>query len=245
VAIGIAIVTVGTFYFLFTAAVYHTVPWTWIAAEATHRDLTAPGMLGYVLPAGWTVAIVAGAAVALINDLPAMLLAVSRLMFAWAEDGIFPRRVAQVHPLRHTPDMAILLSGCMASLGILGSHLAGDFFLGVDLLVISMLVNFLLMCVAVLALPARNPELAREVRVLPKRWMQMPVALAGILILSVFLAVHVWNDLSVSQPAWYFHSTPVWLAVMAAASVIYFRELGRLRHDGVDVDALFLSLPPE
>jgi hypothetical protein len=63
--------------------------------------------------------------------------------------------------------------------------------------------------------------------------------------LSVFLAVHVWNDLSVSQPAWYFHSTPVWLAVMAAASVIYFRELGRLRHDGVDVDALFLSLPPE
>ena len=34
----------------------------------------------------------------------------------------------------------------MASVGILGSHLAGDFFLGVDILVTSMLVNFLLMC---------------------------------------------------------------------------------------------------
>ncbi|MDH3223902.1 MAG: APC family permease, partial [Gemmatimonadota bacterium] len=81
-AIGIAVVTVGSFYFLFTAAVYHAVPWDFIAEEAQGRDLTAPGLLGYVLPVGWTVAIVAGAAVALINDLPAMLLAVSRLMFA-------------------------------------------------------------------------------------------------------------------------------------------------------------------
>jgi len=147
-AIGIAIITVGTFYFLFTAAVYHAVPWTYIAEEAATRDLTAPGMLGYLLPVGWTVAIVAGAAIALINDLPAMLLAVSRLMFAWAEDGIFPRRVARVHPERHTPDVAIMLSGAMASVGILGSHLAGDFFIGVDILVTSMLVNFLFMCLS-------------------------------------------------------------------------------------------------
>jgi amino acid transporter len=244
-AIGIAIVTVGTFYFLFTAAVYHAVPWTWIAEEATTRDLTAPGMLGYLLPVGWTVAIVAGAAVALINDLPAMLLAVSRLMFAWAEDGIFPRRVARVHPHRHTPDVAIVLSGVMASVGILGSHLAGDFFIGVDILVTSMLVNFLLMCVAVLTLPRRNPELAREVRVLPRRSIQVPVALAGVAFLTTFLVVHVWNDLSIPQVAWYFHSTPVWLGVMGIASAVYFREHGRLKRRGIDVTALFSTLPPE
>jgi len=244
-AIGIAIVTVGTFYFLFTAAIYHAVPWTWIAEEAATRDLTAPGMLGYLLPVGWTVAIVAGAAIALINDLPAMLLAVSRLMFAWAEDGIFPRSVARVHPRRHTPDIAIMLSGAMASVGILGSHLAGDFFLGVDILVTSMLVNFLFMCLSVLALPRRNPELAREVRVLPQRWLQVPLALMGVASLGTFLAVHVWNDLSIPQAAWYLHSTPVWLAVLGVASVIYFRELGRLRRSGVDVATLFATLPPE
>ena len=244
-AIGIAIVTVGTFYFLFTAAVYHAVPWTWIAEEAATRDLTAPGMLGYLLPVGWTVAIVAGAAIALINDLPAMLLAVSRLMFAWAEDGIFPPRVARVHPERHTPDVAIVLSGAMASVGILGSHLAGDFFLGVDILVTSMLVNFLFMCLSVLTLPSRNPELAREVRVLPQRWIQVPLALTGIALLGTFLAVHVWNDLSIPQAAWYLHSTPVWLLVLGVASVIYFRELGRLRRRGVDTATLFATLPPE
>ncbi|NIP58679.1 MAG: amino acid permease, partial [Gemmatimonadetes bacterium] len=134
-AIGIAVVTVGGFYMLFTGAIYHAVPWSWVAQEAQLRDLTAPGLLGYLLPTGWTVAIVGGAAVALINDLPAMLLAVSRLVFAWAEDGIFPRVVARIHPRLHTPWVALLLSGAMATVGILGSHLAGDFFLGVDILV--------------------------------------------------------------------------------------------------------------
>jgi len=100
-AIGISMVTVGTFYMLFTAAVYHTVPWNYVAERALTEDLTAPGLLGYVISPAGTVLIVAGAAIALINDLPAMLLAVSRLMFAWAEDGVFPRVVARIHPRLH------------------------------------------------------------------------------------------------------------------------------------------------
>jgi amino acid transporter len=244
-AIGIAVLSVGTFYLLFTAAVYHAVPWQWVAEEAQVRDLTAPGLLGYLLPAAWTAAIVAGAAVALTNDLPAMLLAVSRLMFAWAEDGIFPRAVAAVHPTRHTPGVAIVLSGMMASVGIVGSHLAGDFFLGVDILVTSMLVNFLLMCAAVLALPHRNPALAAEVRVLPRRGPQASLALLGVALLGTFLGVHVWKDVSTPQPAWYFHSTAVWFVVMAVGSVIYAREHARLRRRGVDVRRRFSTLPPE
>ena len=156
----------GAYYLLFTAAVYHTVPWEFVWDRAQAQDLTAPGLLGYVLPPGWTIAIVAGAAIALINDLPAMLLAVSRLVFAWAEDRIFPSRMAHVHPTRHTPTAAILLSAGLASLAILGSHFAGDFFLGIDIMVTSMLVNFILMCVSVLVLPRRNPEIAANFRVL-------------------------------------------------------------------------------
>ena len=72
-AIGIAVVTVGTFYMLFTAAMYHVVPWSYIAEEAMTRDLTAPGLLGYLLSPGWTVAIVFGAAVAPVVSCPAAL----------------------------------------------------------------------------------------------------------------------------------------------------------------------------
>jgi len=244
-AIGVSVLTVGAFYLLFTAAVYHAVPWGYVAHEAKSRDLTAPGLLGTLLSPGWTVAIVVGAAVALTNDLPAMILAVSRLMFAWGEDGIFPRAVTRVHAAWHTPHVAIVLSGAMASLGILGSHLAGDFFLGVDILVTSMLVNFLLMCVSVLALPRRNPAIARMVTVAPSRAVQVPLAAGGVALLSVFLAVHVWKDLTADVAAWYFRSTPLWIMVMAVATAIYVREVGKLRRAGVDVGALFSTLPPE
>lgn len=244
-AIGIAVVTVGIFYMLFTAAVYHAVPWQYIAQEAQRRDLTAPGLLGVLLPPFWTVVIVSGAALALVKDLPAMLLAVSRLMFAWAEDGIFPRGVAGVHSRFHSPWIAILASGMMASLGILGSHLAGDFFLGVDILVTSMLVNFLLMCVSVLTLPRRNPQIARQIAVLPSRRLQVPLAVLGVAVLALFLVVHTWKDLTGPAGAWYFRSTPVWMVVMAIASLVYIREVKSMRKRGVDVDSKFASLPPE
>lgn len=243
-AILLAILTVGTFYMLFTAAVYHAVPWWYVAEQAHVRDATAPGLLAPLLSSGWTVAIVAGAAVALINDLPAMLLAVSRLMFAWAEDGIFPRRVGAVHHEWRTPHVAILLSGIMASLGILGSHLAGDFFLGVDILVLAMLVNFLLMCVSV-AFLHRRPELARNVTVFPGRGAQLVIGGFGAAMLLLFLAIHVWKDLSTVVDAWWFHSTYAWLAVMGMATLIYLRELGKLRRSGVDIDAIFSKLPRE
>jgi amino acid transporter len=244
-AIGLAVGSVGAFYLLFTAAVYHAVPWQYIANEAQRRDVTAPGLLGYLLPPFWTVTIIAAAAVALAKDLPAMLLAVSRLMFAWAADGIFPRLVASVHPIFRTPHVAIMASAAMATLGILGSHLAGDFFLGVDILVSSMLVNFLMMAVSVLTLPRRNPAIAREVTVVPNIRVRRVVGALGVVVLAGFLAIHTWKDLTGPAEAWYFRSTPVWAVVMALGSLIYWREVGRLRRAGVDLRARFSALPPE
>jgi APA family basic amino acid/polyamine antiporter len=243
-AIFISISLVALFYFLFTAAVYHTAPWAYVAAEAQRRDVTAPGLLGVVLPPFWTVVIVSSASVALIKDLPAMLLGVSRLMFAWAEDGIFPAAVAAVHPSYRTPHVAILLSAGMATIGVIGCHLAGDWFLGVDILVTAMLINFLLMALSVLALPGRNPAIAAAISVLPSRAQQVPVAVAGVLVLSLYLAVHTWRDLS-GPAAWYFKSTPVWAIVMALATLVYLQEMRRLRKQGVDVAARFAALPPE
>jgi basic amino acid/polyamine antiporter, APA family len=245
IAIGLAVLCASVFYMLFTAAVYHAVPWSYVADAAARRDVNAPGLLGYVLPTGWTVAIVAGGAVALAKDVPAMLLGVSRLMFAWAEDGIFPRAVAALHPRYRTPHVAIVLSALMATISVFGCHLAGDIFLGVDILVTAMLVNYILMCVSVLTLPARNPTLAKAVRVLPGRRAQVVVASAGIIALGGFLTIHTIKDLTVPVAAWYFRSTPVWALVMAAATVIFLREISLLRRRGVDVDAIFATLPPE
>jgi APA family basic amino acid/polyamine antiporter len=216
-----------------------------VAERAQGQDLTAPGLLGYVLEPKWTILILAGAAIALINDLPAMLLAVSRLMFAWAEDGVFPKQVAAVHPVWHTPHVALVLSGLMASASILGSHFAGDFFLGVDILVTSMLVNYGVMCLTVLRMPQRNPKISERILVMRNRTVQIVVCVSGVALLSLFLGVHVWKDLTADVGAWYFHSTPLWIAVMAFASVMYFRSVSAMRQAGVDMDARFMRVPAE
>ena len=244
-AIGIAIVTVSLFYMLFTFAVYHTVPWSFVAQESQVKDVTAPGLLSYLLPSGWAVLIVLGAAVALVNDLPAMILSVSRLMFSWAEDGIFPKRISKIHSTYHTPHVAILVSGLMATVGILGSHFAGDFFLGIDIMVTSMLVNFLLMCVSVLALPKKNPTLAAEIKVFKSLALQRVLALSGTVWLIGFLIIHIIKDVTAPAEVWYFHSTPVWLIVMMVASLIFFYNWRRLKKSGVNTKQLFSTLPPE
>jgi APA family basic amino acid/polyamine antiporter len=141
--------------------------------------------------------------------------------------------------------VAIVASGVMATIGVVGSHLAGDFFLGVDILVTSMLVNFLLMAVSVLTLPRKNPALARAVTVLPSRRFQVPVGVSSVVVLIGFLLVHTWKDLTGPAAAWYFRSTWLWVIVMATGSVIYWREVHSLRTQGVDLQARFAELPPE
>ena len=75
-AILLAIFIVSLYYILFTISVYNIIPWNFVADEALTKDITAPGLLSYVLPPFWGILIIIGAAIALINDLPAMILSV-------------------------------------------------------------------------------------------------------------------------------------------------------------------------
>ncbi len=242
-AIGFAITLVGLFYVSFTYAVYHTVPWQFVAKEALSKDLTAAGLLTILLPSGIGIAILLGAAIALLNDLPAMILSVSRLVFAWAEDGIFPKSLAGIHPKFHTPVPAILLSGAVSSLGILGSHFAGDFFLGIDIMVTSMLVNFIFMCLSVAWLPKRNPTLAQQITIFPNKLARAIIVGIGSVFLICFLLIHTYKDLSSSVDAWYFHSTWIWLIVMGLAAGLFFVRWEKLKKTNPDLLEKFSKLP--
>ncbi|MDA0315689.1 MAG: amino acid permease [Bacteroidetes bacterium] len=242
-AIGLAITLVGLFYISFTYAVYHTVPWQFVAEEALSKDLTAAGLLSILLPSGIGIAILLGAAIALLNDLPAMILSVSRLVFAWAEDGIFPKSLAGIHPKYHTPIQAILLSGAVSSLGILGSHFAGDFFLGIDIMVTSMLVNFIFMCLSVAWLPIRNPSLAQQIKIFPSRLGRAILVGIGSIFLICFLLIHTYKDVTSSVDSWYFHSTWIWLIVMGMAVLLFFIRWEKLKKTSPDLLEKFSKLP--
>ena len=244
-ATGISVLIVAAYYLLFTGAVYHAVPWYFIAERAATTDLTAPGLLGYLLSPAWTVAIIGAATVALFNSLPGMMLAVSRLMFAWAEDGIFFRSASAIHPRWRTPHVAIMLSSCIATVGIFGCHFAGDFFLGVDVLVIGMLVNFILVCLSLVFLAKRNPSLAAELRLMKSRWAQILLGGSGALLLSVLLVAQVMKDLRADVDDWYYRSTWTYLVAVGAVSLLFLIRWTGLRRAGVDLDKLYSTLPPE
>jgi amino acid transporter len=243
-AVAAAIVTVGAFYFAFTWAVYHAVPWQVVAEASGRGDVTAPGLLTPLVSAPVALLMVSGAAVSLINDLPGMLLGVSRLCFAWAEDGVFPARLAAVHPRHHTPHVALGVSALLATASVLGGHFANDFFVGVDILVTAMLVNFLFMAVSLLRLPSRNPALAAELRLLRTPLARRAVAIPAIGMLAVLLVAQTWRDLS-APGAWYAHPTWIWVVVMVAGGALHLREVRRLRAQGVDLAARTMVLPPE
>ncbi len=229
-AILISILGVGLFYFLFTGSVYKIVPWSYISEQAQLRDITAPGLLSYVLPSGIDSLIILGATIALINDIPAMLLSVSRLIFTWAKDGIMPKNLTFIHPKKNTPVVALIFSGIVSSIGVIGSDLAGDFFLGIDIMVTSMLVNFILMCITILTIRKHNPELYLEINIIKNRKMQLIISWAGIVSLGLLLFIHLYKDITKELDAWYFHSTYVWIIVMVIASFIFIFRWNKLTH---------------
>ena len=236
---------VTAFYLSFAAAVYHAVPWEVVAATPAGETPTASSLLAPLLSPLGRAAITLGAAVALINDLPGMLLSVSRLMFAWARDGVFPAWAADVHPVTRTPRAALLASGAMATVGVLLSHAAGSFSKGVDIMVVAMLVNFLLIALALLVIPRRHPALAARMTFLRSPRARSIVGIAGVSVLSLFLAVHVRRELATPVTIWYERPLAVWAVVMGIGLLIHRVELRRLRVREGDLTARFASLPEE
>ena len=241
-AILLAIFIVSIYYILFTISVYNIVPWNFVADESLIKDITAPGLLSYVLPPFWGILIILGATIALINDLPAMILSVSRLIFAWSKDKIFPKKVSRIHEKYNTPHISIFVVGVVASIGSIGSHFAGDFFLGIDIMVTSMMINFLLMCITVITIAKVNPKLYKEITILKNRLFQKIIGYLGSIVIVIFLVIHTYKDLTSEVDAWYFHSTFIYLIVMTLASLYFLIRWIKIKRNNKHI---FKSLPSE
>jgi len=244
-AILIAIGGVTIYYIGFTWSVYHAVGWHAVYQASLVHDISAPGLMAPLLPSWLGSLILFSVAVAILKVLPAVMLGNSRTLYAFSADGIFPKALCSVHRRFQTPHYALLVTAIAASLCVLGCNLAGDFFLGVDLLVLSMLVHFLLMAAALITFPKVNAGLYRQLSFLRSRGLQVVVAYATILMLAALLVVEVTGDLY-SQTPWYLKSTTSWVVVMCGACGLFWRFWTRLSRTGVDPGAaIFRELPLE
>jgi amino acid transporter len=131
--VGIQVVCVGTL----PGLAQSTRP----LAEAANRFAGAPGAM----------VIVTGAVFSILGNLNLQILACSRIMFAMAEQGDLPAFLAAVHPRRHTPFAALMIT---AGAG-LGLALSQSFLAAVTISNLARLITYLATALALLRFRAR------------------------------------------------------------------------------------------
>lgn len=244
-AIIFTFLIVTLFYLLFTHSVYRLVPWSFMLEKSQVSDISATSLFSYLLSPFWSALIILGACIALMKDLPSMILSVSRFTFSWAKDGLFPQTLTRIHSRYASPYLAILFSGMISTIGILGVHFAGDIFLGIDIMVISMLFNFVMVSISLLNIHQNNPEIAYKITIFKSLKIQKWIGWIGFVLLISFLFFNMIKDISSAQQKWYFHSTWVWTLVMVFGSIIFAAYWNALKQKGIDRKKYFNELPKE
>jgi len=263
-ALVIATALITGYYLLVSAAVYHCVPWQWLSGAVAQQapELSVPEVLGVLLPPSLAVFVALMAAVALANDIPPMLLSISRLFYSWAQDGIFPSGLAAVNRRFGTPHWALTISALISTLVVFECHFHG-FFTGIDTVVIALCFTYLLAGVAVLTLPWRNPELYSRIRFIRSRAAQVVVALLSVVTIALLLCTQFQSDLQAAADrgyealaqgqsvgwAWMValsrSMVVLWVLVMVVGAIIFAVMWSARRAAGRDPAAVFATLPRE
>lgn len=232
----IATTVICGYYLLFSAAVYHAIPWRFIAGfvQAAPSDASVPLLIGILMPPALAAFVALMAALALANDIPPMLMATSRLFFAWARDGVFPRGLAAINRRFQTPHWALTACAVVSSAYALACY-KWTYFVAIDTVVISLVFTYLLVSITVLTLPRRNPDVYRQVAFIRSRPAQIVVACLAILSLTPLLGL----ELAVQELA----SVLFWFGAMGAGAVIFILMWTRARRRGADLGHVFAELP--
>lgn len=153
-----------------------------------------------------------GAIAGLSSVVLVLLMAQPRIFFSMARDGLLPKGFARVHPRFKTPYIPTILTGIVAIFlsGLLPLNILGQ------LVSIGTLLAFLIVCIGVLFLRYRHPEIPRVFRT---PWVPfVPIAGALITLLQmVFLPLDTWLRLI------------LWMAVGMVIYWTYGRRHSRLR----------------
>ncbi len=153
-----------------------------------------------------------GAIAGLSSVVLVLLMAQPRVFFSMARDGLLPAAFARVHPRFKTPYIPTILTGCtaIAVSGLFPINILGE------LVSIGTLLAFVIVCVGVLVLRYRHPEIPRVFRT---PWVPfVPIAGALVTMLQmVFLPFDTWIRLF------------VWMAIGIVIYFFYSRRHSRLR----------------
>jgi APA family basic amino acid/polyamine antiporter len=133
-----------------------------------------------------------GAIVGLASVVLVLLLGQSRIFYAMSKDGMIPPLFGAIHPRFKTPWLGTLVTGifCAFLAGILPLHILGE------LVSIGTLAAFVIVCVGIMILRRRRPNVARPFRT-PLVWIVAPLGIVMCLFMMVFLPIDTWIRLAV------------------------------------------------
>ncbi|TPQ18098.1 amino acid permease [Streptomyces sporangiiformans] len=146
--------------------------------------------------------IAVGAIVGILTVMFTFMLGVTRVWFSMSRDGLLPKWFAKTHPTRHVPTRVTWIVG-VASAAIAGFLPIGE---AAELTNIGILLAFVVVCVAVIVLRYRRPDLPRTFRT---PWM--PVVPAVGVVFSIWLITFLQWQTWVRFAGW-----------LAIGLVIYF-----------------------
>jgi APA family basic amino acid/polyamine antiporter len=115
------------------------------------------------------------------------MLGVTRVWFSMSRDGLLPKWFAKTHPTRHVPTRVTWIVG-VASAVIAGFVPIGE---AAELTNIGILLAFVVVCIAVIVLRYRHPDLKRSFRT-PGMPVVPAIGVVFSLWLITFLAWQTW-----------------------------------------------------
>lgn len=169
-----------------------------------------------------------------------------RALFAYAFDGLVPRKVAQVSPKYRVPTVATVLVFVLSEVALAWAVWSAGFATAISLGMLFAMVSTSCLAISAIILPYRFPDLWRA-SATTKRLLGIPViSIAGVVALagSIFAVVVYlsYEGLGVKNPEDY----PLFLlGFTLAALALYFTALVVRRREGIDLRHAYAEIPPE
>jgi amino acid transporter len=178
--------------------------------------------------------------------IPSLMLILSRIVFAWAFDGLIGESIAQVDEKRNAPTRAVVLIGVLGlgALGLLTANPDWTALVGI----LGLTLTFLVVSIAAIMFPYRLPEVF-ESSPTNSRLAGVPtMTVLGVLgSVGIGAAIVIYLLDPNSGTSWSQNPDRVLLAFglfVAGAGLFYILRAYR-RARGVNVDLAFREIPPE
>jgi APA family basic amino acid/polyamine antiporter len=152
-----------------------------------------------------------GAIAGLSSVILVMLLGQPRIFYTMAKDGLLPASFAKVHSRFRTPYVTTIITGIVACLiaGVLPIHILSE------LVSIGTLLAFTIVCISILVLRKKRPDIPRPFKTPWVPWV--PLAGAAVCLLQMFsLSWETWERLL------------IWMAIGLLIYFIYSRKHSKL-----------------